>query len=409
MSVTHSFHKRFQSGLSLVELLIVVAIIGILGTAAAIAINPVELLKQARDGRRIADLQAIDRALGMYKQDGKSAFGDANTVYVSLVDTASSACASHNLPSLPSGWSYRCVTSEDALRKNDGTGWIPVDFTSISTGSSIPTLPVDPTNNASSGFYYAYVTGGGRWVLASLLESAKYLKDKAATDGGTDDGRLEIGSKLSLWSQASGLVGYWKFDEGTGTTARDYSGNNNNGTLVNGPTWTTGKVGGALSFDGVDDYVSVSDSNSLDIANAITIEAWVFWPVSAVKEMIVKNNNANNAPGAYELFQNTNKVSFRLLKGGVMTTLTSNTSLSLNVWHHILGIWNGSSMRIFIDGVGDSNTLSLTAPIDITAGKLTIGAYADSRYPLNGLIDEVRIYNRPLSDAEIKAIYDATK
>src|SRR3990167_9799803 len=57
-------------------------------------------------------------------------------------------------------------------------------------------------------------------------------------------------------AQTSGLVGYWTFDEGSGTTANDSSGNNNTGALINGPTWTTGKIGGALSFDGVDDRVS---------------------------------------------------------------------------------------------------------------------------------------------------------
>src|SRR3989344_3676813 len=62
-------------------------------------------------------------------------------------------------------------------------------------------------------------------------------------------------------AQTSGLVGYWTFDEGTGATASDSSGNNNTGTLTNGPTWTTGKIGQALSFDGVDDYVNISNES----------------------------------------------------------------------------------------------------------------------------------------------------
>ena len=58
-----------------------------------------------------------------------------------------------------------------------------------------------------------------------------------------------VGTNKSLIDQAQGLVGYWPFDEGNGTIAKDYSGNGNNETLVNGPTWTTGKVEGALNFD----------------------------------------------------------------------------------------------------------------------------------------------------------------
>jgi hypothetical protein len=73
----------------------------------------------------------------------------------------------------------------------------------------------------------------------------------------------------------SGLAGYWKFDEGSGTVASDSSNNGNTGTLVNGPQWVDGIRGNALTFDGVDDYVDVLDSNNLDVSQSITIEAWV--------------------------------------------------------------------------------------------------------------------------------------
>jgi len=73
-----------------------------------------------------------------------------------------------------------------------------------------------------------------------------------------------------------GLVAYWNFDEGSGTIAADSSGNGNNGTLVNGPSWTNGIKGKALLFDGVDDNVTVPNSNSLNLANSFTLSAWVF-------------------------------------------------------------------------------------------------------------------------------------
>ncbi|MDI6891330.1 MAG: hypothetical protein QMC83_10420, partial [Thermodesulfovibrionales bacterium] len=72
-----------------------------------------------------------------------------------------------------------------------------------------------------------------------------------------------------------GLVGYWSFDEGAGQYAYDGSGNANNGTLTNGPKWTTGKSGGALSFDGIDDYVDCGNKPSLDFStNDFTVEVW---------------------------------------------------------------------------------------------------------------------------------------
>ena len=89
---------------------------------------------------------------------------------------------------------------------------------------------------------------------------------------------------LTKSTTAAGPVGYWTFDEGAGNTAYDVSGNNNNGTLTNfnfdtTSGWTTGKVAGALKFDGVNDYVSVANSASLGVAstNKITISAWVKW------------------------------------------------------------------------------------------------------------------------------------
>src|SRR5206468_9777237 len=73
----------------------------------------------------------------------------------------------------------------------------------------------------------------------------------------------------------SGLIAYWKFDEGSGTTVADSSGNGNTGTLVNGPVWTAGQVGNALFFDGIDDNITVPDSASLDLSSSFTLSAWV--------------------------------------------------------------------------------------------------------------------------------------
>ncbi len=150
-------------------------------------------------------------------------------------------------------------------------GWLPVPLKDISYGSPIPKLPIDPINQTSTGEYYTY-TPGGSWHLTALLTSAKNKmggsSDKASKDGGSYPELYEVGSNLKLLpvSRDPSLVGYWSFDEGSGTIAYDRSGKGNNGTLFNGPTWQTGSnciKGGCLSFDGVDDYVEVLDSMSL--------------------------------------------------------------------------------------------------------------------------------------------------
>src|SRR5262245_59107499 len=90
---------------------------------------------------------------------------------------------------------------------------------------------------------------------------------------------------LGIWNFSSvraqtadlttGLVGYWTFDEGTGTVASDSSGHNNTGTLKNGPLWTTGKLNTALQFDGIDDYVEVANSPSLSPTSAVSVSFWI--------------------------------------------------------------------------------------------------------------------------------------
>ena len=88
-----------------------------------------------------------------------------------------------------------------------------------------------------------------------------------------------------------GPVAYWKFDEGTGTTTYDGSGNNKTGqmiTVASSPTWVSGKYGSALNFDGTNDYIQVADNSTLDITDAITLEAWVYDPPPEINQGIPK-------------------------------------------------------------------------------------------------------------------------
>ena len=124
-----------------------------------------------------------------------------------------------DLPSPPIGWAYHCVPSSSSTRV-DGTGWIPVNLTLLSSGSPLSKLPIDPTNTTSSGLYYTYVSGGS-YALSSALESQKYLVSTASQDQGYDPGRYEIGSDLSLIGRCEGLVGWWPLDGDPGDRSRE--------------------------------------------------------------------------------------------------------------------------------------------------------------------------------------------
>src|SRR5882724_1068719 len=223
-----------RASFTLIELLIVIAIVAVLSVVVLVTLNPVELLNQSRDSARISDLDTLNRSLALFTYSLPSgSLGDSTKIYVSVPDptlvTATGTCTAAMGFSAPSGYTYVCASSS-TFTKTNGTGWIPVDFTQM-TGVSAPInrLPTDPINTTSSGFYYTYVSGS--WAFTATLQSQKYLQQSALRDGGVDSGRLEVGTDIALIPKSQGLIGYWKFDETAGaTSAVDSSGNGNVGT-----------------------------------------------------------------------------------------------------------------------------------------------------------------------------------
>jgi prepilin-type N-terminal cleavage/methylation domain-containing protein len=191
-----------QKGFTLVELLIIIAIIAILSVIVIFVLNPAELLRQSRDVNRIADLQTIKSALGLYVIQGGAVVGVASTSYLSLSDSAATSsagnqCQSMGSSTIPAGWVNHCA-SPIYFRNADATGWIPVNFSSTAIGSSISQLPVDPLNASSSGKYYVYQTSGlNRFELTASLESQKY-QSVATNDGGIYNDLYETGNDLTL-------------------------------------------------------------------------------------------------------------------------------------------------------------------------------------------------------------------
>jgi hypothetical protein len=198
---------------------------------------------------------------------------------------------------------------------------------------------------------------------------------------------------------STGLVGAWGFNEATGTTVADASGNGNTGAVSGATRSTAGRFGGALSFDGSNDLVTVPDANSLDLRTSMTLSAWVRptagggWRTVVLKEQ----------PGqlVYALYSSTDS---NRPSGHVFTTgdlgLQGPAVLPANAWSHLAMTWDGLTVRVYVNGSQvASGALAGTAAA--SASPLRIGGNSVWGEWFAGLIDEVRVYNRALTAAEI--------
>jgi len=183
---------KISRGFTLVELLIVIAILAVLSTATVVVLNPAELLAQARDTQRMTDLDTVKTAVGLYI----SQVSPVDLTGVNAVGNCMVGVGGINAP-----FTAACVTN--ASRVTTGTGWVDVILSGIPGGSPIAILPVDPSNTAA--YFYAYkgndltVTPNYTFKLAAVLESTKFSPKMAnAVDGGIAAGFYEVGTSLAL-------------------------------------------------------------------------------------------------------------------------------------------------------------------------------------------------------------------
>ena len=405
--MVYSFQNN--KGMTLIEMLMVVTTISILFASFFYFWNTMDIFRKSRDSKRINDLQLLDTALKtLLSTERNINLGEENVIYTSL-PYLSSTCGFYSLIPLPSSYSYRCQTLQNYL-KVDGNGWLPVNFT-LGKILRVSVLPIDPLNNKA--YFYAYQVRQGRYKLTARFENQVNIS-KMANDGGFEPTLYEVGSDLFIPSPHSGLVGYWSFDEGTGTIAYDLSGYGNNGTLNNfnftaTSGWTTGKIGKALIFDGVDDYVSLGQQPFL--FNGFTFSVWVKIPSPTPSGYTnIFNNNqffirkSNSTEGNYW-------DAFVTLSDNSVEPRTRGTVAQADAWTHLVVVWFKESFKIYVDSELKGNAVR-TGNLTSTTVTAQIGRGQQTNTLLNpflGIIDEVRIYSKALSSAEIKSLYESTK
>ena len=194
-----------------------------------------------------------------------------------------------------------------------------------------------------------------------------------------------------------GLVAHYKLDQ----NANDSSGNNNHGTLAGNPQWLTGKMGGAVDLDGRNDYIDCGNAPSLNVTGPITISAWIY-PVgsglSTYPRIVDKSNGTGAADPGFKMYPRSAENYVVTLSAGGASRYSS-SSVVLNSWNYVAFAITGTQWKFLMNGVWDEWEES--ALPSLSTNPLFIGNSPVGDRHFDGLIDDVRIYSRALTTAEI--------
>jgi hypothetical protein len=218
-------------------------------------------------------------------------------------------------------------------------------------------------------------------------------------------------------SAATNLGAYWPLNESTGTAVQDVSGNANTGVTSGGATHVPGRFNRALHFDGIDSQVLVASSPSLEPAS-ITVEAWVRAPTSPGSFRYVMSNGANRClVPSYGLYTGASGGLAFVVSGGEESNFTASPNAGTGVWdsawHHVAGTFDGTTVRLYVDGTQVGTGTAATLPIAYalpTSTTSLLGAFGggpcaagDGQLRYAGDMDEPHVWRRALSAQEIRA------
>ena len=195
------------------------------------------------------------------------------------------------------------------------------------------------------------------------------------------------------------MVAY-AFGEGSGATTQDWSGNGNQGTLVGGVSWVAGQKGLGLSFDGTNDYVETGNTTNLP---TWTISAWVRSPAAPANAV---PSGPINRQANYQINWNHSNAAFRgaaAVRAGGVWHGASFGPLTGNTWYYLAATYDGETLRAYKDGVLITSNTAPSGPPNSDANSLKLGRAAAANQFFQGTVDEVRVYNRALSLAEIQS------
>jgi len=362
---------REEKAFTLIELLIVIAIIAILAAAVIISVNPGELLAKARDATRERHVKALESAVYTYHIDNLEFPTGITTTLTEICNTNIEGVACGEL----------------------------IDLSSLELAS----IPVDPQGG---------VDDNGTGYTVAIVD------DRLLIDAQKAETRL-------VDININGLVGYWTFNDCEGDIAIDSSGYGNHGTLVSAPQWSTDTPPGggcSLEFDGGETHIRIDHDESLVDAfgktDLFTISTWI-----NPSEWISHGAISKAPSGCWSHSTNT----FWTYSGGFRCVMGDGNSShcnpsgsyivathkpALNEWHHVACVGDGISLKLYVNGElkDDASISSITYErIDNTSPFIIGKRTATSTGAISGKVGVVRAYRKPLSQQEIQDIYSQIK
>ena len=356
------------------------------------------------------DINIVGTPLSIGAQNGTSEFLEGSMDDIRLYGTALSPeeiaalanPAAENIPPvvdagtdqviyLPGAANLQGVVSDDGLPE---PGSLAIEW-SVTSGPGSVTF-----GDASQPVTTASFSVVGTYILKLTADDGEFVAD--------DEVQIEVLPPVILPDP----IGYWPMDEGAGSSILDQSGNGHDGALAGNPTWNADRINGpySLNLDGTGDCALVDDAPGIRLTESIAIAAWVRPSATRTQYILRKGiqNGANPGGSGYELSLASSGTAFfrfnQTIPGNTYR-IDSNAPLAVGVWTHLVGTWDGTTMRLYVNGVEQSATQGFTGTIYANSLPLGIGCQSNGGSVLNGRLDDVYLFGEALSPVMIQRLY----